>query len=413
MRQSGFALIPFLLIIVLLSILGLVGFLNKDSLINSLPKASVPFMLQPKIIYEQNLENNNITKNANLYLKGNQIYVSSYYAPLLLEIDSTSGQVKRQMRIVEHIMSSDLSDNFFYYHTFEEKNNYIHALDISTGIEKWSQRIESFEEKYAQSFIKAANGKVYLNEGVNKVTALNGESGERIWSYEVKLSPDSLGSQLPLIEVGRSVVILNFNDGILYALDSMSGKELWHFDMPSFKSNKVLVVDNVRWPIETKNPRPDQVLVTDNMVYLSLNYNETSTYLVYALDNGTGQVKWQFYAVGNPHGSMAYHDEIFYFAKAYGYLQAIDSKDGKELWKIKIKTNYFPTNLTISDRLLYFGMEQSSGPTTVDNVYLYAVNRKTGKQMWEFKINDSISALRSANGIVYFVSSGGKLTAIK
>ena len=378
MREKGFALLIFLIIVALLGI-GLLVFLKKDS-----------FLLQQKVVWSQNLETKDITRSASLYARGDLIYVISYYGPFLLEIDSSSGQIKREFRVGEKIMSSDLSDNFFFYNDGNYKINNIHALDLSTGVEKWSKKIESPGEKYA--YLKAVMGKVYLNEGLGKVVALNGENGEELWTFETNLPtniPSGTINEAPLIRTGNSIVVLGFYGGMVHALNPESGKEIWKFNSGS-------VV------------RPEEILVTDKNVYVA-SYRTTGD-IVYALDTETGEVKWQFSTEGNPNTSMTFDGETFYLAKAYGYLYAVNSRDGKELWRIK--TDNFPTQLVISDNRIYFGKIEYRDPFPARG-HVYAVDRKSGKQIWHYETQDTISDVATTNGIGYFFVSNGELIAIK
>ena len=377
MRTKGFALIPFLLILALLAILGFT-FLKKDS-----------FLLQQKSTWHLNLGDKGMTPSASLRLRDNKIYVSSYYSPLLLEIDGSSGQVKRKFRVEEHTISSDLSDNIFYYNIINKKNNSIHALDVSSGVEKWAKTIESPEEKYAPTSIKATRDRVYLNEGFGKISAFNPENGGKLWTFETKLPTDTLIDDVPIVRVGEKVVIVGFDGGMVYALNPVTGTELWKFNTSS-------VV------------RPEEILVSGEIVYVAAY--RTAGDAIYSLETKTGAARWQVTAEGNPNTSMSSDGEIFYIAKAYGYLQAISNKDGKELWRIK--TEHFPTNLAISNGVLYFARNQYD-EILGDKSYLHAVDSKTGGEIWELKLKDLISGLDSTNGIVYFLKRDGELTALK
>ena len=367
-----------------MAILGF-AFLKKDS-----------FLLQQKRTWHLNLKDKGMIPSASLRVQDNRIYVSSYYSPLLLEIDRLSGSIKKEIRVGEHIMSSDLSDNTFYYSIIDKKNNYIHALDVSSGAEEWSQNIVSPEDRYAPTSIKAASGRVYLNEGLGKVSALDGENGEKLWSFEPKMLEAASSGDTPLVRASESVVLLGFGDGMVYALDPTSGTELWKFDT-------------------VVRSHPHNIFITDKITYVaastySITRGTGEKDIVYALDTKTGQKKWSFLTEGNPNTSITADGEIFYIAKAYGYLQAISNKDGKELWRLK--TDHFPTNLSVSDGVLYFAINQYD-EIFGDKSYLQAVDTKTGKKLWEFKIRDLVSDFDSANGTVYFIKRDGELTALK
>ncbi|MBI2028350.1 MAG: PQQ-binding-like beta-propeller repeat protein [Candidatus Levybacteria bacterium] len=378
-RKSIYSLI----ILVALVALGLSGFFNKDSSLS-----------ERKVIWKHNLETKGIIRSANLYAKEDLIYVSSYYGPFLLEIDSSSGQIKREFKVGEGIRSSDLTDKIFYYNTMDRydiKNNYIHALDISTGVEKWTQKIENPEEEYVPLSLKADVGKVYLNEGFRKVHALDSENGKKLWSFGIELSTEKVINESPLISTGKSVVILGFDDGIVYALDSESGKELWKFD-----------TDHPR------HPRPEEILVTNKIVYVA-SYSTTGD-TVYALDTETGQIEWQFSTDGNPNTSMTSHEDILFVAKAHGYLHAVDGRSGKELWKFK--TDDFPSNLVVSGNRIYFGKTEYREPFPAGG-HIYAVDTKNGRQIWDYETQGTISGVVATNGIGYFSIGNGEMIAVK
>lgn len=388
MNKEGLARIYVILIFLLLIIPAFIVYINKD-----------PLLIKYHTVWSLNLYPKSANYfHTNLLKKDSQIYAQSDY-PFLLEIDSSSGQINKEFWIGKYTNVVDFSGDTLYYRQVENKNNYLHALDVSTWVEKWSNKIPYPEDISSHSNIISTKDKVYITLGINRVVALDAESGKELWSFDATLNPDNRVqiASIPTISASESVVAAGFTDGMLYALDAQSGKAIWEFNTSTLRSPN------------TRPSSPLAILVTDKMVHVD-SYRTFGGDVIYALDIENGEIKWHFNFEGTDFTRMRFDSGIFYIVKKEGFLQAINSDDGRVLWKIK--TEGSPTKLEISDGILYFGTSGQEGLGT-DFAYLYAVNSQTGKTKWKFKIKDQITDVVSIKDTMYFVKRNGELIAIQ
>lgn len=172
------------------------------------------------------------------------------------------------------------------------------------------------ESPMGSKFLAVRNGNVYLTGGTD-VVALDGETGEQVWSFGV------LGSVSSYPKVVSGLVLLTAGKSVLYALDSHIGQLKWQ------QSGKNL-----------SNPT-----VAGNIVFVQCADE------LLALDLATGKQKWSRSAKGTPsaHNNSVYVSHgwvkphwLGWLAEAGVSLEAINSSDGSTRWKkeetIKRKT---------------------------------------------------------------------------
>ncbi len=149
-------------------------------------------------------------------------------------------------------------------------DNHCVALDASTGREIWRRRVDG------PSGLVVAAGVVLVgnSHGRRKLLALDATNGEPVWSFETDpftgdgwLMEPGLEGAWPAVADGR--VFFPTFYGELYALDAVSGEELWRF-----------AVDG---------PCNASPAVAGDLVYVS-NLNGS----VSALDVASGELIWRF-----------------------------------------------------------------------------------------------------------------------
>ncbi len=141
----------------------------------------------------------------------------------------------------------------------------------------------------------------------------------------------------------------------------------------------------------------DRALYTVGMGRL-LYFSSTADNTVYALDAGTGKMKWRF-VCGAPvrMASYLYRGRVYVGADD-GILYCLSSKSGQLIWKRAAKSSrYFVGNgrlmsrqpircgICIEDNKVYF----TTGLFPSEDCYLVAVDATTGKDIWEQKIDVS------------------------
>lgn len=117
-----------------------------------------------------------------------------------------------------------------------------------------------------------------------------------------------------------------------------------------------------------------------------------------ALDTGTGQEKWVFYADGPIRYAPAAYNNKLYFTCDDGYLYCLDAETGALFWKycsVPVERIVLGNERLISswparggpviqDGVVYFG----SGIWPFMGVFLHAVDAETGEEIW---VNDGFS----------------------
>lgn len=195
----------------------------------------------------------------------------------------------------------------------------------------------------------------------------------------------------PLVENG--IVYLGTSCGMFYSIDIQSKKKLWHKEM-----------EGLFWHGAT---------ICDEIIYFGCKDQ-----YIYALDKKTGREIWKFKTIGAEITSPAINNGILFcvahlnnemyndlgqhYATEWskGYLYAIDSKSGKEIWKVNLGGDTFD-------------IYRSATPAIYDNkLFINAGDRITayhlisGTKIWEsVKMKSPVSYPSVFDNKVYFVHS--------
>jgi outer membrane protein assembly factor BamB len=224
--------------------------------------------------------------------------------------------------------------------------------------------------------------------------------------WKVHPGPSNLGT--PLVSGG--ILYSGGSDGLLYALDSASGKTIWSKGDFELIENATAIVGDVivggglnkavralnrrdgkqLWSFEASAFVFTAPLVADGKVYVA-TYEK-----LHALELKTGRRVWEVDLGSQPAfvSSPAFEEGTIYVTVG-PQLCAFDSSNGKERWRVKSKSQFW--GLAVAHQLVYVG--NSDG-------YFYAYDQKTSQQRWKFKsgysMQDDIwSAPAIANERVY------------
>jgi eukaryotic-like serine/threonine-protein kinase len=187
-----------------------------------------------------------------------------------------------------------------------------------------------------------ADGILYTGSGDGVIYALDAQTGEAIWSTDGFSQLENSGA------VAGDILVVGGYDQRVRALDRHTGEVLWSFDTASFVQASPLIVD-------------EQVYIATDRV-------------LYALDLASGELKWEA-ATGDEGaymGAPAYENGIIYTTGGR-VLLAVDSANGKELWRIRHEEPY--TALAIANQMIYVGNFDG---------FFYAYDQKTGDEKWKF-----------------------------
>jgi outer membrane protein assembly factor BamB len=191
----------------------------------------------------------------------------------------------------------------------------------------------------------------------------------------------------------------------VYALDAVTGKELWQAD--------------------TINQNMGNPVVADGLVFVGsgdtgFSFANAMKYragkrvsrgmgfaAVYALDENTGRKAWVFPTKGEDMPSVVYLNGRIYFGNGDGHIYCLDARTGKKLWATDVggfdsmsSANYWHDPDTGQD-LIFAGF--------TDPNELYAVDAKDGHVVWKATIpgvfntgmGDNSPMVDSEKGIVF------------
>jgi PQQ-dependent dehydrogenase (methanol/ethanol family) len=198
----------------------------------------------------------------------------------------------------------------------------------------------------AVASLAPASGHAQSDEGVDWPTVNNTLDGQRYstltdintanvknlkvaWRFRAK----AVGAESYPVVVGRTAYVTT-TFGVLYALDAVTGKELWKFDPRPLKNGKVGGEAGA-----AVHGFPNRgVAVGDGRVY-----GITPNALLYALDPAGGRLVWKT-SLGDPlflseSAAPIFFDGMLFVgsagseAGARGFEAAYDAKTGKQIWR--------------------------------------------------------------------------------
>jgi outer membrane protein assembly factor BamB len=308
--------------------------------------------------------------------------------------------IKWKFQTNGRVISSPAVENGLVYVGSTDQNLY--AIDQESGALKWKFATEG----PVTSSPAVAGGTVYFGSYDAKFYAVDAASGQLKWKFETAGEHRFVGRHLhgllPAAEnmpdpwdyflsspaVWNGAVYFGSGDGNVYALESASGK--------------------LKWKFKTGDVVHSSPAISDGTLYIG----SWDTYL-YALDAATGKEQWRFKTgddadIHNHVGiqsSPAVADGTVFFGCRDSNVYALDAKTGKQKWFYSTKGSWVNNSPAVSDGKLYFG-------TSIPGL-LHAVDGKTGAEVFSLDTKFPVFAsLAIANGMLYFGTLDGKLTAV-
>jgi outer membrane protein assembly factor BamB len=243
--------------------------------------------------------------------------------------------------------------------------------------------------------------------GKNLVFALNKNTGEKKWNFEITCD---IFSSLCL---ANNLVILGSSDTYVYALD-LNGNLQWRFktegeiwSSPSFNGSEIFVGSddgflycldlegNLQWKtkLNGKVRSSSPCLSADNLIFLG-TYNGG----MYCLNQYNGSIQWYKHASKPVLSSPAVFKDKVFFASSDSKAYCFCRNDGSKLWEFETRDRIWSSAvLTENEGILFFG--------SLDT-HIYGVDSKNGKQRWEFPTMNVVDSSGCIAGNALFI--GGR-----
>lgn len=324
------------------------------------------------------------------YHKGN-LYIGSSEG-LVYCLDANTGKKRWafQASNAVHATVAVAGDNLF----FTDKNNNLYALQRSSGKKVWQIDLNAnlpyaWGFDYYQSSPSIISGTLYVGSGDGYLYAINESNGKIKWKYEarslIRSSPtvnngvvyvgdlaghvhsvdaitgkarwtfatrgdtvvnEKYGNDykaiIASVAVQDKVAVIGGRDGLLYALDTESGRELWNFDYEgSWVVTSVAIKDNTvitgtsdarwihafdlhtgqeKWKYKTTSSVWASPIIVESTVVAAVNDG-----FLYGLDFNTGLEKFRYRFGERALSSPVYQDGIIYIGNDDGYVSALET----------------------------------------------------------------------------------------
>src|SRR5689334_13345096 len=189
--------------------------------------------------------------------------------------------------------------NWMMYHGTFKSWHYSALEQINTANvhrlqEAWSH-VASRANRGLQSFPLAIDGVLYYSSPYNQVYALDGATGQMLWTYKQKLNEDLVAKQTHSpynrgIAAGYGNIYMGTLDGKLVAIDMKSGKLAWETKLVN---SEKLTVGFTGAPL----------VVKDKVIIGAQGGEWPYRGPLFGVDAKSGKQVWQFLTVGGNEGT--------------------------------------------------------------------------------------------------------------
>lgn len=259
-------------------------------------------------------------------------------------------------------------------------------------------------------------GKVYFGACDQYFYAVDGITGKELWRFK---GNGMFLANFPIIK--NDVIYICCSSGNIHAL-TLEGKELWNFKSGGLIFSMKPVVENGMvyfgshdgnvyclnaetgkelWRFKTGGAVASAPAYFKNMLFIG-SYDEN----FYCLDSITGKEIWRFRMgaeILNEQYNLVHNGKIF-FASFDNFLYCLDVMTGKEVWRFR--TGKYGNSVgpeILNGKLIH---------ASRDGI-LYSIDPETGKELWRFKAELGIfSGLLIHENTIYFGCEDGNLYVI-
>lgn len=269
----------------------------------------------------------------------------------------------------------------------------VEALNSSTGESIWRKELRV----PIHSAPAVKDGRVFAISDDNELFSFNAQTGETQWTYQAIVETARMLT-LPAPAIVDEVVLAPFSSGELVALRVENGGVLWQ---------DALSGGGRLTPLASLNDIAAGPIVADGFVVASAQSG-----VMNAFDLRTGQRIWS-----QPAGTLSFPwlaGDFIYAATTNGEIICMSKIDGELVWLTQLET--FKNDKKRKNKIAW------SGPILVDDKLVVFSSQGVGMELnpfdgsviREFKAGDGIFVPPVfANGTLYVVSDGAKLTAYR
>lgn len=236
------------------------------------------------------------------------------------------------------------------------------------------------------------DSKVYYSqfEG-SKIIALNKSDGSQAWEF----STGGWGAFMMLLH-DNAIYKINSYYGArsLFKIDATTGLQIWAKPVSNYAWDNSITFDG-----------------DNNALYFAMYYAGSNSAASYDLD---GNLRWQKSLNCGSLSFTAYHNNVAFFSDTCGYVYALDSANGDNVWgPIRLGNGVTDetdiSSVTISGGQIFIGTTNSSKPNDSRGLgKFFILDELSGEIIWQYHEADLGNVIAPAsifNGIFYNVTS--------
>jgi outer membrane protein assembly factor BamB len=258
----------------------------------------------------------------------------------------------------------------------------IYSIDSNTGKKEWKK---NFLVQFSRPALIFKN-KVFAVSDDNQTFCLNLKNGEIIWNHIGNLEEVSIigGSKPAAID---NTVVLSYSSGEIYALDENDGSLIWFDNVGSSNYFSRSALNDIQSPLSIVNNKVYSPTFSDKL-------------LVYDLNDGSKIWELKISSINQ----VTISGEALYIIDTLGKLLCLDSKTGKLLWSVQLKTNYD------GDEIRWYGPLLTSNKLLVANSFgtILSLSPFTGKTLSKLNFDEGfiLSPFQIKNEVFLITKKG-------
>ncbi|WP_458210453.1 outer membrane protein assembly factor BamB family protein [Haladaptatus sp. NG-SE-30] len=291
-------------------------------------------------------------------------------------------------------------------HVYMPGHDHLHAVDAATGDKVWSTKVSDGLNDGAAA---VANGLVYVGFETTVYT-FEAATGTERWRHKLpdyELTAPTVVSRSEghntAAQTNGTVYVGCSQNGMLYALDAMTGEQAWEAPIDRWIPGSAAVADGSvyvsggegalvalraedgteQWRHPLDRSMWGAVTVADGIVIAS---SQKGT--LYALDATTGDIRWSFESTPTvssnsqsplrpgPFTTAAVRDGTVYVGSSDTHLYALDLSNGEVEWSFW-GWNNFGSEPAVTADAVYAGC---------DDTMVYALDPDSGDRRWEYSL---------------------------
>jgi outer membrane protein assembly factor BamB len=273
------------------------------------------------------------------------------------------------------------------------RNGTLLAIDKENSDINW-EFVPKINEPRAYEFYSAglvSDDYLYIGSANKFIYCINRKTGEEEWS--IKLT-DWVRSR-PFIT--SNTLFIATLDGMVHAIDILNQKILWQRKISDHGFTADL------------SGNKDRIITSDrNMKIFSLSTQDGSVQWKHSALDGDW-VEGKFFAAGEISGQQSAPtvvDGKLYIASSDGFVNAVDTETGKEIWRFETGSSTSPSP-TVAEGKVFIGQTYNSYGE------YFALDKDTGEPVWSTKELGSVwIGAAYANGKLFLGDMNGNFFAI-